>query len=110
MSRKLVWPLTILLLASIYLAQAQQQRTPTIGWLALRPTFSAAGIELFRREMGKLGYIEGKNIAAEYRSADNRLDRLHALAEELVRLKVDVLVTPAMNETWRGQIGSSGKA
>ena len=40
-----------------------------------------------------LGYVEGKNIAIEYRSADNKLDRLPALADELVRLKVDVLVT-----------------
>ena len=40
------------------------------------------------------GYVEGKNIAYEYRYADDKLDRLPALAEELVRLKVDVLVTP----------------
>jgi putative tryptophan/tyrosine transport system substrate-binding protein len=86
-------------LATIHFAEAQQRKTPTIGWLALRPTSSVAGIELFRREIGKLGYIEGKNIAIEYRSADNRLDRLTALAEELVGLKVDVLVTPAINET-----------
>ena len=90
--------ITVALYVSV--AQAQQRRTPTIGWLALRPTSSAAGIELFRREIGKLGYIEGKNIAIEYRSADNRHDRLTALAEELVRLKVDVLVTPAINETF----------
>ena len=44
------------------------------------------------------GYVEGKNIVFEYRSADNKLDRLPALADELVRLKVDVLVTPATNE------------
>jgi len=41
-----------------------------------------------------LGYVQGKNIAFEYRFADDKLDRLPALAEELVRLKVDVLVTP----------------
>ena len=45
-----------------------------------------------------LGYVEGKNIAFEYRFADNKLDRLPALADELVRLKVDVLVTPGINE------------
>ena len=45
-----------------------------------------------------LGYVEGKNIAFEYRFADNKLDRLPALADELVRLKVDVLVTPGTNE------------
>ena len=45
-----------------------------------------------------LGYVEGKNIAFEYRFADNKLDRLPALADELVRLKVDVLFTPGINE------------
>ena len=48
----------------------------------------------FQREFRKLGYVEGKNIAFEYRYADNKLDRLPALAEELVRLKVDVIITP----------------
>ena len=43
----------------------------------------------------ELGYVEGKNIAIEYRSADNKLDRLPALADELVRLKVDVILTPS---------------
>jgi putative ABC transport system substrate-binding protein len=42
-----------------------------------------------------LGYIEGKNLVFEYRSAEGKLDRLPALADELVRLKVDVLVTPS---------------
>ena len=41
-----------------------------------------------------LGYVEGKNIAFEYRYANNQLDRFPALADELVRLKVDVLLTP----------------
>jgi len=47
------------------------------------------------RELRKLGYVEGKNIAIEYRRADNRLDRLPTLADELIRLRVDVLVTPS---------------
>ena len=54
--------------------------------------------ELFLREFHTLGYVEGKNIVIEYRYADNKLDRLPALADELVRLKVDVLVTPGTNE------------
>ena len=49
-------------------------------------------VELFLRELRALGYVEGKNIAIEYRSAENKLDRLPALADELVRLKVDVLL------------------
>jgi putative ABC transport system substrate-binding protein len=79
-------------------AEAQQRMTPTIGWLALRPTSAGAGIEIFRREISKLGYVEGKNITIEYRSADNKIDRLPALADELIALKVTVLVTPAINE------------
>ena len=90
--------LCVLIFALFSPAEAQQRKTPTIGWLALRPTSSGAGIEIFRREISKLGYVEGKNITIEYRSADNNIDRLPALADELIRLKVAVLVTPAINE------------
>jgi putative tryptophan/tyrosine transport system substrate-binding protein len=80
-------------------AEAQQQaKVPKIGLLGARPAASSTGLESFRREFGKLGYVEGRNIAFEYRSADNKLDRLPALADELVRLKVDVLVTPGTAE------------
>lgn len=61
-------------------------------------TSAASGIAVFRGEIAKLGYIEAGNIVIEYRSADNRLDRLPALAEEMARIKVNVLVTPAVNE------------
>ena len=54
--------------------------------------------EFIRRELRELGYVEGKNIAFENRSAENKFDRLPALADELVRLKVDVLLTPATSE------------
>ena len=76
-------------------AEAQQQaKIPKIGWLGARPaSVPGAGHEVFRRELRELGYVEGKNIAFEYRYADNKLDRLPALADELVRLKVDVIVT-----------------
>ena len=88
-----------LLLALSVPAEAQQQsKIPKIGWLAARPAAPGSGYELFLREFRELGYIEGKNIAIEYRSADNKLDRLSALADELVRLKVDVLLTPGFNE------------
>jgi putative tryptophan/tyrosine transport system substrate-binding protein len=79
--------------------EAQQQaRIPKIGWLGVRPVASDPARELFGREFRALGYVEGKNIIFEYRSADDKLDRLPALADELVRLKVDVLLaslTPA---------------
>jgi putative ABC transport system substrate-binding protein len=76
-------------------AEAQQQaKVPKIGWLDSGSTVRGSRLgELFVRRLREFGYVEGKNIAFEYRSADNKLDRLPALAGELVRLNVDVLVT-----------------
>jgi putative ABC transport system substrate-binding protein len=76
----------------------QQAPIPKIGWLGTRPASTGGGFDLFRREFRTLGYGEGKNITFEYRSADNKLERLPALADELVRLKVEVLFTPGINE------------
>ena len=85
------WLVTLLLLAAGKLAEAQQPaKVPKIGWLASGPATGER--ELFGRELRALGYVEGKNVAFEYRYADNKLDRLPALADELVRQKVDVLV------------------
>ena len=90
---------TAMLLAVAVIVEAQQQaKIPKIGWLGVRPAASDTGHELFLREFAKIGYVEGKNVAIEYRSADDKLDRLPFLAEELVRLKVDVILaatTPA---------------
>ena len=84
-----------LALASVHLAEAQQQaKMPKIGWLGARSA-SAPRARGIRREFRALGYVEGKNIAFEYRYADDKLDRLPALADELVRLKVDVIVAPS---------------
>ena len=84
---------TVLTLACGVGALAQQPaKVPKIGFLGTRSAGSESGLELFRRELRGLGYIEGKNIAVESRYANNKLDRLPALADELVRLKVDVLV------------------
>jgi putative ABC transport system substrate-binding protein len=76
----------------------QQTDLKKIGWLGVRPAASDPARELFGREFRSLGYVEGKNIMFEYRSADDKLERLPALADELVRLRVDVLLaslTPA---------------
>lgn len=90
--------LCALLLALSFSVQAQQQaKVGKIGWLSSGGGLGP-GPELFRREIRALGHIEGKNITVEYRYAENRLDRLPALADELVRLKVDVLVTPSTSE------------
>jgi len=93
--RKLVpYALCTMLFALCGSASAQQQtKVSKIGWLSARRA-SNIGQETIVGMLRDLGYVEGKNIAFEYRFADDKLDRLPALAEELVRLKVDVLVTP----------------
>ena len=76
-------------------AQAQQPtKIPRIGYLTT-PSLSAnpARIEAFRQGLRELGYVEGKNIVIEWRSAEGKLDRVPALAAELVRMKVEVMVT-----------------
>lgn len=84
-----VWPKAVL-------SQASRQRVPLIGYLVganLRQV-----LMLFRKGLQELGYVEGKNLELESRSAEGKAERLSGLAAELVRLKVDVLVvsqTPA---------------
>ena len=79
------------------IVEAQQQaKTFKIGWLESGTTDRGSRLgDIFLRRLSELGFVEGKNIAFEYRSADNKLDRLPALADELVRLNVDVLLTIA---------------
>jgi putative tryptophan/tyrosine transport system substrate-binding protein len=93
--------LSALLLALSLPAQAQQQaKTFKVGWLESGTTDRGSGLgEIFLRRLSELGFVDGKNIAFEYRSADNKLDRLPALADELVRLNVDVLLTTATPAT-----------
>jgi putative ABC transport system substrate-binding protein len=76
-------------------AQAQQPaKAPRIGFLAaISPAAISARIEAFRQGLKELGYVEGKNIVIEWRSVEGKDDRLPGLAAELVRLKVDVIVT-----------------
>jgi putative tryptophan/tyrosine transport system substrate-binding protein len=87
------------ILAAVTLADAQQRaKIPKIGWLGIRPDSLTTSVESFRREFYALGHVEGKNFTFEYRSADNKLDRLPTLANELIGLKVDLLITPSTNE------------
>src|SRR5262245_22336529 len=79
------WPLA---------ARAQRPTMPVIGFL--HPTSTDARtdeLHAFRQGLKESGYVEGENVAFEHRSANNQLDRLPALAEELVRLRVAVIVT-----------------
>src|SRR5690348_7260801 len=80
-------------------AYAQHQaKIPKIGWLGGRTPGPGTGSESFRRALGELGYVDGKNILFEYRYADDKFDRLPALADELVRQKVDVIIAPTIAE------------
>ena len=95
MSKKVIClALSAILLALVLPTQAQQpKKVPRIGILS--PLSSSADdlLDAFRQGLRELGYVEGQNIVIEYRSAEGRNDRLPELAAELVRLKVDVLVT-----------------
>ncbi len=96
MNRKIViCLLTTALLSTVPFAQAQQPtKIPRIGFLsATSPSAIAARVEAFRRGLRELGYVEGKNITIEWRYAEGKLDRLSELTAELVRLKVDIIVS-----------------
>jgi len=93
--KKTTMVLTIcaMLTALCSLSEAQQPSgVSKIGFLGARSAASGTGLERLRQELRALGYVESKNIVFESRYAENELDRLRALADELVRLKVDVLV------------------
>ena len=76
------------------------EKIAKIGEFDLRGgTTLGTGRKLFRQSLRELGYIEGKNVLYETRSAEGNLNRFPALAEELVRLKVDVLLTTSPEET-----------
>jgi putative ABC transport system substrate-binding protein len=90
-----VFAFSAVLFALSVSAQAQQaMKVPRIGFLsAASPSAISARIEAFRQGLRELGYVEGKNIIIEWRSAEGKLDRLSEITAELVRLKVDVIVT-----------------
>jgi putative ABC transport system substrate-binding protein len=87
--------LTAMFLAVVELSHAQQTgKIFRIGFLGpSNASGSAVLVDAFRQELSKLGWIEGKNITIEYRFAEQKRERLPELAAELVRLKVDLIVT-----------------
>ena len=102
MKRKIpVLTLCAMLFALCGSVDAQQPtKVPRIGFLsATSLSAMAARNEAFRQGLRELGYVEGKNIVIEYRSADGKLDRLAALAAELIGLKGDVIVTAGPTAT-----------
>ena len=96
MSKKVIrLALSAVLFALCFPAEAQQlTKVPRIGYLAaVSLSALAARVEAFRQGLRDLGYVEGKNIVIEWQSAEGKPDRIPALAAELVRLKVDVIVS-----------------
>ncbi len=89
------------LLAVGVIADAQQPtKILRIGYLSSdSPSTIAVRIEAFRQGLRELGYVEGKNVVIEWRFAEGKADRLRGLAAELVRLKVDVIVTSGPTAT-----------
>jgi putative tryptophan/tyrosine transport system substrate-binding protein len=84
----------VLVLAVAVVEAQQPKKIPRIGFLGTAsPSAASARIEALRQGLRELGYVEGKNIVIEQRYAEEKLDRVNELAAELVRLKVDVIVT-----------------
>jgi putative ABC transport system substrate-binding protein len=84
----------VLLALSFPVAAQQPGNVQRIGYLVgISASAESARVGAFRQELHDLGHVEGKNIAIEYRYADAKFDKLPALADELVRLNVEVLVT-----------------
>ena len=93
--------LALALLAAPLAAEAQPStKIPRIGFLTAVPlAVMSARTEAFRQGLPELGYVEGQTIVIEWRSAEGQPDRLPSLAAELVRLKVDVIVTGGPSAT-----------
>jgi ABC-type uncharacterized transport system substrate-binding protein len=89
------WLLAVWFFSFLSPCEAEQpQKTHRIGVLgATSPATIAARLDAFRQGLRELGYIEGKNIVVEYSYADGKLNRVPALAAEMVRLKLEVIVT-----------------
>jgi len=85
--------LTLSLLSAPLAGDAQQLATPVIGYLSQRsPTDSASIVAAFRDGLKEMGFIEGQNVTIESRFAEGQIDRVPALASDLVRRKVNVFV------------------
>ncbi|HXF76951.1 MAG TPA: ABC transporter substrate-binding protein [Methylomirabilota bacterium] len=82
-----------------FLPRRSRLRKSRVGYLGTSFLSSAERVKAFRQGLRELGYVEGKNIVIEYRYAEEKLDSEPALAAELVRLKVDIIVTAGAGAT-----------
>lgn len=107
MRTSIVAVLVVVLVTAVSPAADAQQR-PSVGYLSANSAAAmSARTEAFRAGLRELGYVEGRNIFTEYRYADTRMDRLSALAAELVKLKVDVIVTEGTTATRSAKAATS---
>jgi len=98
----------LLLLAFCNCAAAEQPKIPHVGYLAaVSASADAPRLEAFRQGLRELGYIEGQNILIEYRHESRGFDPLPALAAELLRLKINVLVAVTTNAALAAKKSSS---
>src|SRR2546430_796839 len=96
----LVGGVGLLLAVKVRRARAQQPaKLPTIGFLGANPSIESHRVAAFVQRLRELAWIDGRNLAIEYRWAEGRNERYAENAAELVRLKVDVIVTSATPPT-----------
>jgi len=89
---------TLTLCGAVAEAQQPAGKVPRLGFLAFgSPSGGSSSLEEFRKALGELGYVEGLNIAIEYKWAEGRQERLSGLANDLARSKVDIIMASGMS-------------
>jgi putative ABC transport system substrate-binding protein len=109
MKRKVTFlALCAMLFALCFSAEAQQPKTVfRIGYLSSSDPVTDPRFAGIRQRLRELGYIEGQNITIEYRNSEGKLDRLAEFADELVRLKVDIIVVSGGNQQIRAVMNTT---
>jgi putative ABC transport system substrate-binding protein len=99
--REFLIAIGVLLAAPLTIEAQQAGRVPRIGYLAQNSAeLGQRTLAAFRQELGERGWVEGRSVIVEIRFADGRVDQFPALIAELLRLRVDVIVTTSSAATW----------